>query len=136
MPDSQEKEKEKDRAYQALKESEELYKALVRTSPDAVQVSDLKGKIIEVSKKSLEITGAKNSDDLIGRNSFEFIAPEDKERAMANLLKTLKEGELRPTEYTLLKLDGTKYLAELSASVVKNKEGNPIAFLGVEIKRI
>ena len=71
MPDPQENDIEKGNAYQALKVSEELYKALVRTSPDAIQVTNLKGKIIEVSEKSIELSGAKVSDDLIGKNSFD-----------------------------------------------------------------
>jgi PAS domain S-box-containing protein len=131
MTNPQHSEKNTDRAFQALKESEQLYKAVLRTSPDAIQVTDLKGKIIEVSEKSLKLTGAKSPDELIGRSAFDFIAPEDKEMAMANLLKTLKEGELKPSEINLFKLDGTKYIGELSASVIKDSQGKPLAFLGV-----
>jgi PAS domain S-box-containing protein len=131
MTEPSQKEKEPNKAIEALEKSKALYKALVRTSPDAIQITDLKGKIIEVSDKTLEITGAKSPEELIGRTSFDFIAPEDKEMAMTNLLKTLKEGELKPTVYNLLRLDGSKYIGELSASVIENNEGKPVAFLGV-----
>ena len=73
MTDPQQNEKKTDKAFRALKESEQLYKAVLRTSPDAIQITDLKGKIIEVSEKSLILTGAENAEDLIGSLIINFV---------------------------------------------------------------
>ena len=74
---------------EGLGDTESLYRALIRTMPDAVTISDLKGKIIDVSQRTIEITRAKSADDLIGRSALSFIAPEERERALKNLQKTL-----------------------------------------------
>ncbi|KPJ69501.1 hypothetical protein AMJ44_03645 [candidate division WOR-1 bacterium DG_54_3] len=118
-----------DEVYINLYESAEMYKTLIETSPDAVTATDLKGNITLVSKQTLELHGYRNEKELIGKSAFELIAPEDHERAMVNLQKTLTEGSIRNIEYTLLKRDGTRFIGELNASLIKNGSGNPKAFI-------
>jgi PAS domain S-box-containing protein len=115
----------------ALRESEEMYKTLVQTSPDAVTVTDLKGKITEVSQRTVELHGFRSVEELKGKSAFELIAPEDHKRARANLRKTLKEGLVRNVEYVMLKKDGTCFVGEMSASLVKDVRGKPKAFVGI-----
>ena len=50
---------------------------------------------------------------------------------MENMQKTLEHGFSGTMEYDLLRRDGTPYPAELNATVVKNANGEPVAFLGV-----
>ncbi|MGB3341369.1 MAG: PAS domain S-box protein [bacterium] len=114
---------------EALLESEETYKTLVKTSPDAVTLTDLEGKITELSQRTLELHGFNNAEELIGRNALEIIAPEDRERAIRNLQKTLTEDFIRNIEYTLLRKDGSRFIGELSASLIKNAYGKPKAFI-------
>ncbi len=114
---------------EALLESEETYKTLVKTSPDAVTLTDLEGKITELSQRTLELHGFDNAEELIGRNALDIIAPEDHERATANLRKTMTEDFIRNIEYTLLRKDGSRFIGELSASLIKNAHGKPKAFI-------
>ena len=113
----------------ALKESEELYKKLVETSPEAVTVTDMEGYITHVSQRTLELHGFERADELLGKNAFELIALKDRERAMVNLQKTLKEGEVRNVEYTLLRKDGSSFIGELHAALVGDSSGNRKAFI-------
>jgi len=101
------KEERLDRTEEALRESEEMYRTLLATSPDAVTVSDLEGNLTHISQQTLGIHGFSSAEEMLGRNAFELIAPEDRERAMTNLQKTLTEGVVRNLEYTLLRKDGT-----------------------------
>ncbi len=114
----------------ALKESEELYKALVRTSPEAIIVTDLSGKIIEASERTLELNGFENIDAFLGRSAFEFLPPEDQKRALLNLQKTLKHEYVENMEYQFLKKDGTYYTGELNAGLIRDINGMPKGFIG------
>jgi PAS domain S-box-containing protein len=120
---------EKKMLEQALKDSEKLYRTLIDISPYAITVTDLKGEITYVSAKTLELHGYKNPAELLGKSAFELIAPFDHKRAMANLNKALKKGSVKNLEYTLLRKDGSTFTGELNASLIKDSDGQPRAFV-------
>jgi len=116
---------EQKRAETALKESEERYKTLVQTSPDAVTVTNPVGLITYVSHQTLKLHGYDSSEELLGRSAIDLVAPKDRVKATLNMKRTLKEGVIRDEEYSLLKKDGSIFIGELSASVVRNIRGEP-----------
>ena len=122
---------ERRQAEAALRESEERYRILVETSPDAITVTDLEGKILMVNEQALRLYGATRMEEMLGRSAFELIAPADRARAAENLRKTLETGRTRSLEYQLFRRDGSLYPAELNASVLRNAAGQPIGFIGV-----
>ena len=120
---------ERKRIEKELRESEEMYRKLVETSPEAVTVTDLRGRITHVSQKTLTLHGADGADEMLGRSAFDFIAPEDYQRAARNLKKTMWEEAVTKAEYTMLKKDGTRFTGELNATLIRDAEGNPKAFI-------
>jgi two-component system sensor histidine kinase/response regulator len=120
---------ERKRAEQKLKSSEEKYRTLVKTSPDAVTVTDLEGYITYVSQRTLELHGYQRPEELLGTNCFELIAPEDRIKAGHNLEKTLKDEIIRDLEYVFLRKDGTRFFAELNAALIRDSDGKPSAFI-------
>ncbi len=108
-----------------LKESEELYKTLLRTSPDAITVGDMKGNIIEASERTAEIHGFDNVKELLGLSAFKLIDKADHERATKKLMETLGGQMTGPEEFTLLKKDQTKFSAELMGNVLRDASGKP-----------
>ncbi len=120
---------ERKRAEEKLKSSEEMYRTLVKTSPDAVIVTDLEGKITYVSQRAVELHGYSHPEELLGKSAFELIAPEDRERAGKKLEETLREEVVRDLEYTFLTKEGTRFVAELNAALIKDADGNPSAFI-------
>jgi PAS domain S-box-containing protein len=112
-----------------LQNSLSSFRALVDAAPDSVIVTDLNGTLIEVSQQTLELHGAHRAEDLHVTNAFDLIAPEDRTRAARNAATTLKEGSVRNVEYTLLRLDGSRFKAEMSTSLVRDAAGKPKGYI-------
>lgn len=119
------------RAEEALRSSEETLRRILESSPDAITVTDLEGTIIECNQATLDLHGFSSKDEVIGRNSLDFIAQNDKEKARKNMARTLEKGNVKNIEYTLLTKDGRKFPAELSASVVRDGQSIPKSFVAI-----
>lgn len=124
---------EKRRVEKELKESEELYRSLVETSPYAITLTDLKGNLLVTNQQAARLHGYNSIEEMLsrGRNAFSLIEPEDRERAAENAQKTMETGMIRNVQYRMLRVDGSSFPAELSASLIKDQEGAPKAFIGV-----
>jgi PAS domain S-box-containing protein len=112
-----------------LKETEETYKTLVEASPDAVTMTDLEGRMIFASDQTLKLHGYSQVDELLGKPAFILIDSVDRPRAADNMKMTLSRGSIRNVEYVFLKKDGTSFVGELNASMVRDSRGMPRAFI-------
>ena len=124
---------DKHRAEEALRLSEEQYRKIVETSPDAITLTDLDGTIIAANKQAALLHGYDGEEEMLklGLKAFDLLAPEDRERAYQDLEQAFKVGYVRNVEYNLLKKDGTTFPAELNASVILGESDEPTAFIAV-----
>jgi len=114
-----------------LRESEEKLRNVFAASPDAITVSDLNGNIIECNQATVVLHGYESKEELIGKNSLELIAKQDRKRAIEGLKETLEHGSTKNLEYAFLTKDGREFQAELSASVVRNASGKSEYFMAI-----
>lgn len=100
---------------------------MIKSSPDAIAIADITGKLIEVSDSFLNLFGIDINDksSVIGKNGFELISPDDFSRAKTNLRKLLELGALKNEESTFLRLDGTQFHGELSLNIIHDKKSEP-----------
>ena len=92
-------------------------------------VCDLDGAITYVSGQTLQLHGYSSESELLGRSAFDLIGPRDRAKAMLNLQKTLKQGLIRNEEYTFRKKDGSTFIGELNAAVIRDSSGQPKMFI-------
>jgi len=117
------------RTEEALRESEEKYRKIVENVHDMVYSCYPDGTLYFVSPNVLSLTGYKVEEG-IGRNMMEFVHPDDKERVLSDLEKTIKTGEEFPTIFRLLKKDGSYLYVEELGKVTK-EGGKPVGLTGV-----
>ncbi|NRD76801.1 PAS domain S-box protein [Bacillus sp. BRMEA1] len=93
-------------AEKALKDSEERYKRLVELSPAAIMVHH-NGLIQFVNPAFIQLIGAKDQSELIGRPVIDFIS-DDYVDMVKNRMETLKQPEAfgAPMEEKAVRLDG------------------------------
>ncbi|MBM4159825.1 MAG: PAS domain S-box protein [Ignavibacteria bacterium] len=98
---------EQKRAEAALKESEERYKRLVESSPDAVTVHS-EGKLVFVNRACAEMIGAKYAEELIGKPFLDLVHQEyqDAVRARAQQTPGEERGASRAEE-KFVRFDGS-----------------------------
>jgi PAS domain S-box-containing protein len=117
------------RALKELAKSEETYRSLVRMSPDGVTFVDVTGKVTYTSLQTARIHGYDDPEELVGRDGFELVAPEDRERAAGFLRRALEEGGVRSIEFVMLRKDGSRFHAEMNAVLLRGGEGKPSGFI-------
>lgn len=122
---------ERKRAETALQESEERYRKLIALSPDAIVVSDTEGRMILCNEQFVRMHGLNDQGDAAGRGAMELTAPEDRERAMQNIGRVVSGEDVPNVEYTLLRADGTRFPAEVTASLIRDSEGVPQAIMAI-----
>ncbi|MDD3295738.1 MAG: PAS domain S-box protein [Candidatus Omnitrophica bacterium] len=120
---------ERRREEEARKQSLELYRSLLLASPNAIIIIDPEGKIIMANQLAAKLSQYERKEQLIGKSSFDFLYPSDIPRAKENLSKVLG-GAVVTTEYTFKRKDGTFFLGEMGASLVRDAKGAPRALIG------
>jgi len=113
------------RTQEDLRDSEEMYRTLAGVSPDGITVTDLQGNILYVSPQLLKMHAYGSEGELLGTSALDLIALEDREKGTAELGQMMIEGRAKNVELTLLRKDGTKFLAELNAALIRDARGEP-----------
>ncbi|OPY86431.1 MAG: Cyclic di-GMP phosphodiesterase Gmr [Smithella sp. PtaU1.Bin162] len=121
------------RAEQALRESEELYRSLIETSPDPIIMYDLKGRIIAANNQTARTYGVSGTDQFFKEvNSiFDLLADNYRDIAAANFLHTLETGSSQKNEYLVRLHNGQTITTEINSSIVRTATGQPRAFISV-----
>jgi PAS domain S-box-containing protein len=108
-----------------------LYRSIVETSPDAITVIGVNGNVILCNQQAATLHGFGQVDEMIGRSAWQFVAPEDLERATSDFQRTVEAGSIRSVAYTLVRADGGRVAVEVSASAILDTARQPRAFIGV-----
>ncbi|MFO1527712.1 MAG: EAL domain-containing protein [Turneriella sp.] len=100
----------------ALRESEQRYRVLVESSADAIVVHQ-SGFIVFANTSALKLLGARETQQLIGRNALEFVAPEYRNLVLARMQQVnTPSGTVPPLEEQFIRLDGTRVDVEVTAA--------------------
>jgi PAS domain S-box-containing protein len=103
----------------------------VHASKDSIVISDPDGKITDVNEATLKMYGTDDKSELIGKSSFDFIAPEDREKAAAGMKEVMERGYSKDRKYQIIIKDGSRIPVEMSASAMKGTNGELIGFVGI-----
>lgn len=72
------------------------------------------------------------AEDLIGRNSLDFLHPDYHEKAVFYLTEMFKGNLTGANEYLVVRKDGSRtFFAEINANILKNSINEPIGILYV-----
>tara|TARA_R110000868_G_scaffold36962_7_gene130759 strand:+ start:24675 stop:28538 length:3864 start_codon:yes stop_codon:yes gene_type:complete len=105
----------------ALIESEEQYRKLLSSSPDGIYVH-VDSEIVLANSAAVELFGAKDESELVGRSIFELVHPDigpilemNQRRAFSGVEETLRLDQKR------LRLNGEEFWASVSVTSINWK---------------
>ncbi len=112
-------------AESALYESEERYRRVLETSPDAIVLTDLDHKIVFCNPQYVEMHGYKSAEEIIEMYIEMLVAPENSKQFLDNLHQPLEaDSRVQSQEYVLLREDGSRFIGEVRASPICDAEGD------------
>ncbi|RJP30599.1 MAG: PAS domain S-box protein [Actinobacteria bacterium] len=123
---------ERARLVSALRDSERRYRLLHDYAGEAILTYDREMKTINVNRRACEILGY-GADELLGSTIFELglIHPNDVERARRAAGRLLSGLEVGRGEIRFLKKDGSVMTGDVTAAVLLDREGEPIAVTNI-----
>jgi PAS domain S-box-containing protein len=97
------------------KRSEEVFKAITELSPDIISILSEEGTLVYNSPAAEKIHGYA-PDELTGKNTFEFIHPEEKEACLAALQEIMTDpGKIVTVQYRYKNKNGVYLWMEATA---------------------
>jgi PAS domain S-box-containing protein len=103
----------------------------VKMTSESIAIADLKGRIVDINEAGLRMYGLDDRADLVGKNPFDIIVPEDQPRALENMSKIVETGSVKGIEYHIMRKDGKRALIETSVSLIKGERGEPKGIVAV-----
>jgi PAS domain S-box-containing protein len=116
------------RTEEALRRSEERYRNILESIQDGYTETDLAGNFILVNSVTCKHLGY-TKEELTGMNYRQYTSEENAKRIKRLYTEVYKTGKpINLTDHELISKDGTTATYELSVSLIRNAEGNPIGF--------
>ncbi|MDY0360889.1 MAG: PAS domain S-box protein [Desulforegulaceae bacterium] len=117
-----EAEEERKSTEEKLKKKEKILTSLFNNSYDSVIVTDIKGRIIDCNEVAQKTFGL-SKEEMLKKKYYDFIIPEEKERAVNEIKEILNNKNIR-TEATIQKNDST--LIKVEVSIVRIDNDPPV----------
>jgi len=115
----------------ALRESEEKYRTILESIEEGCFETDIDGNLTFFSNPFLKILRY-SRDELLGANTGKYTSP-DTAAKMKGITERLRETG-KPenvTDYDVIRKDGSNVSLELSVSLLKDQDGQPMGYRGV-----
>lgn len=106
-----------------LRETKDLYRTVLQTSPDGICTIDSQGKLTFASQRILEIFGYEHLDEMLGQVVQQFIDPADHPALAANIERIHHGAAPRNNQYRMLRRDGTAFYGESASSCLYDAAG-------------
>jgi two-component system, cell cycle sensor histidine kinase and response regulator CckA len=124
-------ESERKRAKDALRESEEKYRAIIENMQEGYHEVDLKGNFTFFNESTCKILGYEK-EDLLGMNNRQYSDEENARKVYQVYNRVYRTGEpVKNFEWQIIRKDGDRRDVEVSILLVRDAGGHPTGFRGI-----
>ena len=105
--------------------------AAVQMSSDGIAIIGLDGRLLYGNGAAFRSAGGMEKSDIVGNPVQDFIAPEDRERARADLVQLQTDGQLTSREYHLINKAGVRIPVEVNLAMLRSSGGEPSGIIAI-----
>jgi PAS domain S-box-containing protein len=116
---------------QEARESEDTLRNLIDAMGDALLISDLQGRIWDVNKEFLNLTGYTRSEVLGASFPYPWLLDEEMARFVVWIAALREKKFLRDFDMTWRRNDGYTLAISLNTTLLRNAAGEPVAMLNI-----
>lgn len=120
---------ERKRAEEATRQSEEKYRSLFEESKDVIFISNPDGRLLDINPAGVELFGYASKEELLGVDIARDLYWDPGKRD-ESLRLMHQQGYIQDLELEMRRKDGRKLFVLETATVVRDNDGNPIAYRG------
>lgn len=125
---------ERGRSEDALRESEERFRAILSQATAGIARKDTEGRLLFVNEAFCGMVGYSSSELILGGKScWDLTHPDDVEENKRLFGQMIRSGLPFQMERRLIRRDGSILWANVSVSPILNASGIPVSAVGVEV---
>ena len=125
---------ERGRSADALRESEERFRAILSQATAGIVSKDTQGRLMFVNDAFCNMVGYTSSELVLeGKTCWDLTHPDDVEQNKMLFQRMITEGIPFQMERRLIRQDGSILWANVSVSPIKDVSGKPVSAVGVEV---
>ena len=114
----------------ALRQSEQLLRAVVEGTSDAIFIKDKQGRYLMANQATADILGC-TVQDILGNDDTTVFAPATAQQLMARDQAILEEGRTQTTEEQLTTLDGADWRFLVTKGPLLDAQGQVVGLFGM-----
>lgn len=114
--------RERRMAEDALRESEEKYRALIETTETGYVILDRQGHVLDANDEYVRLAGRGSLQDILGRKVTDWTAAHDRERNAEAVAECVREGFVRDLEIDYVHRTGGFIPVEVNGSLIRMAE--------------
>lgn len=122
---------DKKSAEKKLHESESLYRSVLNASPDSITITDLTGKILFSSPKTVAMFRYNKPEETINRYLSDFLDEQSWAKAEHAIMQMFLGHFSGAEEYTGVRSDGSTFEIEVNADFLRGTDGKPTSIVFV-----
>ncbi|MGA3209612.1 MAG: PAS domain S-box protein [Syntrophales bacterium] len=122
---------ERKRVEEALRKSEEKYRAIIENMQEGYHEVDIKGNFTFLNESMCKISGYER-EELLGMNNRQYTDEENARKVYQVYNRVYRTGEpVKNFEWQIIRKGGDRRDIEVSISLIKDAEGHPTGFRGL-----
>ena len=126
---------ERKEASEALRASEEKYRALIETTGTGYLILDTQGMVVDANPEYARLAGHRFVTDILGKSVLQWTAPDAREKNALAVAQCVREGSIRDLVMDYVDANHHVTPVEINATVIETRDGLRIVSLCRDITR-